>query len=293
MRQTAKLGKAKVGRVAVIPPAFAAKVEPSLDELARDINLAHEGCKRAASQMAAYARQAGVLLLEARRRVEGHGWLAWLEVNVDVTPRTAQRYIRIAENWDTLGAKCDTVTHLGVREALNLLADKEAREDLVPEGSPVPALPAPAVIDAEPAPQPVAPRQAVPPAPATPRATEPAPRQHLLGETAQAKEADQAPTPASTASSATAIGGATTSKPAPRLAPWAAREQPKLEPAALTPRALLLSLAGRLDALATDVRRSASTPPEAFRAEQALSEALAALRALDEEMHAADQARRS
>jgi hypothetical protein len=105
-----------------IPRHFVSQGETSLDQLATDINKAHAGVLEAFQRGAAYARQAGLMLIEARKLVEPHGWLKWLEANVEASPRTCQRYVRIAENWDKLSAECDSVSHLGVREALKCLA---------------------------------------------------------------------------------------------------------------------------------------------------------------------------
>jgi len=119
----ANLGDVKAGRPSVIAPLV-----PPLEQIARDIGRAYEQCKQAFQAGAGYTRQAGVLLIEARKQVEGHNWLAWLSDNVPFTERTAQRYIRIAEDWDRLSAESDSPSHLGVREALNLLADTGAAQ---------------------------------------------------------------------------------------------------------------------------------------------------------------------
>src|SRR5262249_14471165 len=90
---------------------------------------------------------AGLLLLAAKKRAEGQGWLKWLKDSVTVSVRQAQRYMRVADNWDEICAKCDTgVASLGLVEALHLLAgpvvemtpkQKEVAEcrELLPDGS--------------------------------------------------------------------------------------------------------------------------------------------------------------
>lgn len=80
-----------------------------------------------------YKQQAGVAILEiGARLIEakaqlGHGeWLPWLEEKVEFSPRTAQRFMKLAQGYE----KSDTVSHLGTRKALALLALPEnERED--------------------------------------------------------------------------------------------------------------------------------------------------------------------
>jgi hypothetical protein len=85
-----------------------------LPVLAHEIRLAHEAALSAAKYSAERALEAGNLLLEAKASV-GHGqWLAWLEKNVGISERTAQRYMALARS----GIKSDTVADLGMASAL-------------------------------------------------------------------------------------------------------------------------------------------------------------------------------
>jgi hypothetical protein len=84
------------------------------------------------------ARQACQLLIEAKSRVRHGHWLAWLKENISVTPRMAQNYMRIAEGWQAIEVKCETVSHLTVRQALNVLAEPEAEE--APPAAPGPVV---------------------------------------------------------------------------------------------------------------------------------------------------------
>lgn len=88
------------------------------------------------SEILFYKAQAGGAILEiGRRLIEAkkqlsHGeWLPWLEEKVDFSPRSAQRFMKLAEGY---AEKCDTVTLLGARKALALLAleDSEREEFL-------------------------------------------------------------------------------------------------------------------------------------------------------------------
>jgi hypothetical protein len=138
-------------------PAIVATAEAPLAELARQINAAHEECEHALRAGMQHARQAGQLLLEVKARV-GHGkWLPWLKANVGFSARTAQRYMLVAERWDELVVKCDTVSHLTYREGLRLLAsptaakargkERPASTRSPPQPEPVTAAPAVQVAD--------------------------------------------------------------------------------------------------------------------------------------------------
>src|SRR5262249_1783743 len=72
------MSKASLGRVKATRSTVVAPVEQSLDQLAKDINLAHEGVERAALQTVVLARQAGVLLLEVKKRIPHGGRLKGL-----------------------------------------------------------------------------------------------------------------------------------------------------------------------------------------------------------------------
>jgi Protein of unknown function (DUF3102) len=98
----------------------------SLDDLARRVNLAHEGALRSARTAIEYAIECGRLLTEAKALV-GHGnWLPWLKENTIVSERTAQRWMRFAANAETLLAKSDTDGGFTFAEADRLLAAPKA-----------------------------------------------------------------------------------------------------------------------------------------------------------------------
>ena len=84
-----------------------------------------------ASQQAALDayREAGVRLIEAKALL-GHGqWLPWL-AEIGISPRTAQHYMRLAR----LSAdKYATVSHLGLRKALDAIAAEAAYIDPQPD----------------------------------------------------------------------------------------------------------------------------------------------------------------
>jgi hypothetical protein len=82
--------------------------------LATEIRSAHEAAATATKTALDRAREAGKKLIEAKELL-GHGkWLPWLK-DVGINPRTAQRYMQLAQIPD---AKYVTVSHLTLTEAL-------------------------------------------------------------------------------------------------------------------------------------------------------------------------------
>jgi hypothetical protein len=79
--------------------------DSNLDELAVEINRAHEAGEKAALIALKQYHRAGVLLSKAKalvRAQSGHGhWLDWLKASCPrITARTAQRYMAWADGWD-------------------------------------------------------------------------------------------------------------------------------------------------------------------------------------------------
>lgn len=85
-----------------------------------------------------YKAQAGGAMLEIGRRLAEakkqvpHGeWGAWLEEKVQFSGRSAQRFMKLAEEY---GTESDTVTLLGTRKALALLTlEPDEREEILAE----------------------------------------------------------------------------------------------------------------------------------------------------------------
>lgn len=99
-------------------------VPADLAGLAAGINEAHSRCKAAARATVAHALDCGDLLIAAKAKVEHGGWLPWLRDHCpDVSVRTAQAYMQLARQRAEVEAKCATVAHLGVRQALDLVAE--------------------------------------------------------------------------------------------------------------------------------------------------------------------------
>lgn len=102
------------------------------------INDAHAGVEAAKRLGTRYAVECGRLLIEAKETVPHGGWDAWLRANTQVSPRTAQLYMRIARHVGGDPAKAQRVADLSLREvAAEVTGSKRAavaRQPLPPEG---------------------------------------------------------------------------------------------------------------------------------------------------------------
>jgi hypothetical protein len=95
-----------------------------LGDLAARIIEEHAQVNLAVRNALARAMNAGDMLAEAKERV-GHGrWESWLKKTCNIPPRTASRYILLAENRGLIEANSATVADLTVRGALRLLRPK-------------------------------------------------------------------------------------------------------------------------------------------------------------------------
>jgi len=65
--------------------------------LASDINRFHELACQRADEAIDHAKQAGLLLLEAKAALQHGEWLPWLEQNIFVSARQVQRYMQVAQ----------------------------------------------------------------------------------------------------------------------------------------------------------------------------------------------------
>lgn len=119
------------------PPAITrtAEADLNLKQLASQINAAHEQCEATLASSVDHALTAGRLLLHAKGKIKHGSWLAWLKANVKTTERMAQRYMRLADNWQVIESKSDTVSDLTARGALALLSEPKAEAEDA-EGSP-------------------------------------------------------------------------------------------------------------------------------------------------------------
>jgi hypothetical protein len=72
-------------------------------------------------------RQSGKLLIEAKAALPHGKWLPWLR-EIDISPRTAQRYMQLAQ---VPADKYDTVAHFGIKRALVAIAKQQCHVELI------------------------------------------------------------------------------------------------------------------------------------------------------------------
>jgi hypothetical protein len=107
--------------------------EPSkpddLQRLAIDIKFAHKAITDAGRNIVAKAIEAGDLLNRAKAQVGHGGFLDWVKANCGFTDKTAQRYMKFAENKEHLEkatSKFETISNLTLNKAE--AAIKEAKQ---------------------------------------------------------------------------------------------------------------------------------------------------------------------
>ena len=102
-----------------------------LDALARRINASHQHCLKALRDSLEHARQAGVLLLQAKEQVKaaGRSWEGWAQGNCRFTLSTAQRYMRVADHYHRLLEWVKDPDRLTLTRALRLLSGGPGQAD--------------------------------------------------------------------------------------------------------------------------------------------------------------------
>lgn len=103
-----------------------------LTALSAQINEAHEQALQHASNAVECARRAGEFLNRAKAEIAHGDWLPWIEGHCpEITPRTAQRYMRIAKEWPKLeaaaGANATHVSQMTIRDAVDHLTSTTTR----------------------------------------------------------------------------------------------------------------------------------------------------------------------
>jgi hypothetical protein len=73
------------------------------------------------------AFSAGELLNKAKASVPHGGWAQWLEENCKLSEKTAQRYMKLANNRKQIESKSDTVSDLTFRQAERLITAQPAQ----------------------------------------------------------------------------------------------------------------------------------------------------------------------
>jgi hypothetical protein len=140
------------------PPQWAAKEAldalqsnktTRLDELGEQIRTHHSHATRAAGEAVESARLAGECLIEAKSRVEHGRWLPWVKEHCQMSPRTAQAYMRIAGSLSEGWANTQRAAYLtSLRRAQAMLASPrspdactESVQVRVLESEPIPLVP--------------------------------------------------------------------------------------------------------------------------------------------------------
>ena len=114
-------------------PAPAEVTLPS--ELPARINDAHEKVKQALRRGAEHAVEAGRLLLQAKATVRHGNWLEWVGANCKFSERTAQLYMRLAEEAPRLESKTQRIADLTVNDAIKLLEPLKIEEPRISSSS--------------------------------------------------------------------------------------------------------------------------------------------------------------
>lgn len=92
-----------------------------LPVLAEVANSHHDVAAASLRVAAEHARHAGDALIEAKALLPHGKWSGWIKAHFRGGMRTAQRYMKIAKNWETIAGKNVSVTHLSVMQVLSLL----------------------------------------------------------------------------------------------------------------------------------------------------------------------------
>jgi Protein of unknown function (DUF3102) len=116
-----------------------AALSNSLCDLAARIRSEHEACGQALKASVEHAMSAGDLLIEAKAQLQHGQWLPWLKDNCGLSPRMAQNYMRLADHRAEIEAKCETVAHLTIRQALTLLTESAEAVERVDMPGPDPS----------------------------------------------------------------------------------------------------------------------------------------------------------
>jgi hypothetical protein len=98
------------------------KLQGQLADLARRIQIEHQGVIAAVKLTAEHAMAAGDFLIEAKRHVAHGQWGEWLCQHCEISVRTAQLYMQLAQNRAVIEAKAQRVADLTLRGAVKAIA---------------------------------------------------------------------------------------------------------------------------------------------------------------------------
>lgn len=88
------------------------------------INRLHNEIHQATKFTAEKAIQLGEKLIELKEHIGHGGWLKYIKENLEFSDKSAQRYIRLAENKEELMAKFATVSNFSLSDAYRIVADR-------------------------------------------------------------------------------------------------------------------------------------------------------------------------
>ena len=95
---------------------------------AAQVNAELQAFENASRKALGHAKKAGDLLTEIKSELPHGEFSKWLDKNFKSSRRTAQRFMKIAANWDTLEAKTPRVSLLSLREAERIIAKPKQLE---------------------------------------------------------------------------------------------------------------------------------------------------------------------
>jgi len=104
-----------------------------LDRIAARINAAHAAAEDASRRVVEHAAAAGRLLIEAKESMPYGSWSPWLKANIELSPRSIQRYMKLSRALDAMTAQEATrVAGLPLREALRAIVGGVSHSDFPP-----------------------------------------------------------------------------------------------------------------------------------------------------------------
>lgn len=125
MRQTDRSELAsRLGSIGMVTPALA-EGQPGQMDSVRDIETITGEIMEAKRVGGEAILTIGQRLIEAKALLSEGEWLPWLAEKVDFSPRTAQRFMRLASEWSDATA----LSYLGATKALALLALPESERE--------------------------------------------------------------------------------------------------------------------------------------------------------------------
>lgn len=114
------------------PVTLDPSVKQQMRQYAVEANENHRAAMDAEASALKYARAAGDALRQAKQCIGHGGWGAWLKENFKASDRTANSYMRLAEEWDKLEPLFESDhTPLSIRGALLLLKPAKCRGDRI------------------------------------------------------------------------------------------------------------------------------------------------------------------